>query len=844
MKMKTITLARAAMTLLFATFTTAGAWAENEPALNKVDGVYQITTVNDWNTLAAYVEDGNDCAEMTFLMTGNIGSADEPITRPIGRQLGDDKEKDRMRFAGTFDGGSHTLYIAINTDPEGQNATNWFKYDGKDHKGYCSPFVYVKNATIKNLHVAGSVTTTGQWASGLVGSTGYDKNDGACTIENCQVSVAITANYVSANGHYGNHGGFIGIAEGNATISNSWFDGKFLGKDYQYSAGFIGINKVTATINNCLFNPSEINIENNKITGSCEFSHDIGGSHTLTDAYWVSHFGEPENAQGQKVVAEVAIEIPADGEDYSYYVEKVEAADFNADINNYYYIIKHNPTWEDLVKKMANGGQIDLHAVITAGTEDKALVVPAGKEFTLSLDGTLDRDLMLGTAQADGYVIAVAEGGKLILNGGTIKGGHNTGNGAGIYNEGELIINGSTITGNFTEGNGGGIYNAGTLTINGATITDNSGKNSTNKGIGVYSENSFSIEGNVKIKDNYYTYYQPKQMKVPHNLYLEGDAVMNIAGSINGSSIGVEVGERTNDALAFTNGLNGKGNKGNFFSDMTGIYVFENESGEAYLANLVLELANESEIENKNSNIINDNNGKVATVVLKGRTLFGNNTWNTLCLPFSLTSLTGTPLEGATVMKLDTDNEHDGDKTGFSNGTLNLFFQTAGNKIEAGKPYLVKWETGDNVTDPEFKNVIINKNTAQQTITSKDKNVSFVGSYDTKSIGSTGDNTILYVGRNDKNESTLYYPNGAMTIGACRAYFQLNNGIVAGEPKDNTGVRTIVMNFDDETTGIVTMAKETEVLKEGWFSLDGMKLYKQPTTKGLYILNGRKVVVK
>ena len=809
------------MTLLFATFTSAGAWADSEFLIQDEDGNYLIDDVYDWNTLADYVAAGNDCAGMTFLMTGNIGSADAPVTKPLGRQIGQNKENDRRRFAGTFDGGGLTLTIALNTADEWWTVSN----------GYCSPFAYVKNATIKNLHVVGTVTTTGQWASGLVGSTGYNSNDGSCTIDNCQVSVAITANYVSTGGKYGNHGGFIGIAEGNATITNSWFDGKFLGKDYQYSAGFIGINKVAATINNCLFNPSEINIENNNITGSCEFVHNIGGTHTLTDAYWVSHFGEPENAQGKKVVAELSEEFNPNAENFADLVRTLTAAD-----NNTYYIIKHNPSWIDLQDGMTEGGEINCPS-ITAGSEDVAIIVPSGNEVTLNLIGTLDRDLMLAESMANGYVIKVEQGAILTINGGTITGGHNTSDGAGIYNEGELIINGTTITGNFTEGNGGGIYNAGTLTINGATITNNSGKNSANKGIGVYSKNSFSIKDNVQIKDNYYTYYQPKQMKVPHNLYLEGDAVMNIAGSINGSSIGVEVGERTNDALAFTNGLNGKGNKGNFFSDMTGIYVFENESGEAYLANLVLELANESEIENKNSNIINDNNGKVATVVLKGRTLFGNNTWNTLCLPFSLTSLTGTPLEGATVMKLDTDNEHDGDKTGFSNGTLNLFFQTAGNKIEAGKPYLVKWETGDNVTDPEFKNVIINKNTAQQTITSKDKNVSFVGTYDTKSIGSTGDNTILYMGAG----STLYYPNSAMTIGACRAYFQLNNGIVAGDP---ASVRTIVMNFDDETTGIVTMAKETEVLKEGWFSLNGMKLYKQPTTKGLYILNGRKVVVK
>ena len=810
------------MTLLFATFTSAGAWAGSAFLIQDEEGNYLIDDVDDWNTLADYVAAGNDCEGMTFLMTENVGSADAPVTKPLGRQVGDDKEEDRMRFAGTFDGGDYTLTIALNTEDE------WWTVN----KGYCSPFAYVKNATIKNLHVAGTVTTTGPWASGLVGSTGYDNNDGACTINNCQVSVEINANYVSANGHYGNHGGFIGIAEGNATISNSWFDGKFLGKDYQYSAGFIGINKAAATLNNCLFNPSEITIENNKITGSCEFSHDMhGGTHTLTDAYWVSHFGEPENAQGQKVVAvKPVIVIPSDGETYSYYVEEVAAADFNADNNNYYYIVKHNPTWEDLKKKMALGGQIELHGVITAGSKDEVIVVPNGKEFTLTLDGTLDRDLKFAEAKSDGYVIMVEKGGTLTINGGTITGGKNTGNGGGIYNAGTLNINGTTITENYTQGDGGGIYNVGTLNINGATITGNVSTKENCKGAGVYvaDNGTINIQGDVQIYDNMYKIQKTTVVTAPDNLYL--NTAMTINGSIEGSNIGVQT---SSSDLVFTNGL--KGNNGSldyFSSDKAGYELLWNEEKtEARLFVRTLELANDE----ANSGKLSSFNNKVAKVVLSGRTFVKDGNWNTLCLPFALSNFTGTPLQGAEVKKFTTETSC------FNNGTLTLNFSDNNvTSIEAGKPYIVKWTSGESIENPAFEGVTV-KNTEAMTINSSDGYVSFVGTYDTKSIGEGGDNTKLYIGVNTENESTLYYPNGAMTIGACRAYFQLNNGIVAGDP---ASVRTIVMNFDDETTGIVTMAKETEVLKEGWFSLNGMKLYKEPTTKGLYILNGRKVVVK
>ena len=75
-------------------------------------------------------------------------------------------------------------------------------------------------------------------------------------------------------------------------------------------------------------------------------------------------------------------------------------------------------------------------------------------------------------------------------------------------------------------------------------------------------------------------------------------------------------------------------------------------------------------------------------VKICGRSLYKDGYWNTLCLPFSLDNLTGTPLEGFTVKELDTADKNDGHKTGSENGTLYLNFKDA-SSIEAGKPYLV-----------------------------------------------------------------------------------------------------------------------------------------------------------
>ena len=250
-------------------------------------------------------------------------------------------------------------------------------------------------------------------------------------------------------------------------------------------------------------------------------------------------------------------------------------------------------------------------------------------------------------------------------------------------------------------------------------------------------------------------------------------------------------------------------------------------------------------------------------VKLNGRSLYKDGYWNTLCLPFGLTAaqLEDSPLAGATLMELDTECTNDNRQTGFdaTTGALYLYFKTA-TAIEAGKPYLIKWGTPnsdpnvpiDVIYNPTFTGVTIN-GTGSLSVTSADGAVSFSGNYNPISIGNEGDNTILYMGA----ESTLYYPNAAMDINAFRAYFQLNNGLVCGNPNQGGSINAFVLNFDDETTGIVSIensrffdersGKAERIIENGadaWYTLDGRKLNGKPSAKGIYINNGLKVVIK
>jgi len=124
---------------------------------------------------------------------------------------------------------------------------------------------------------------------------------------------------------------------------------------------------------------------------------------------------------------------------------------------------------------------------------------------------------------------------------------------------------------------------------------------------------------------------------------------------------------------------------------------------------------------------------------------------------------------------------------------------------------------------------------------STDGKVAFCGTYNKMSF-TVDDRSILFLG----GANTLYYPKAGATIGAQRAYFQLN-GITAGDPTN--GVRAFNLNFGDGEASGITTTDYTDYTDytdsdDSWYSLDGRKLDKRPTKAGLYIYGGRKVVVK
>ena len=83
------------------------------------------------------------------------------------------------------------------------------------------------------------------------------------------------------------------------------------------------------------------------------------------------------------------------------------------------------------------------------------------------------------------------------------------------------------------------------------------------------------------------------------------------------------------------------------------------------------------------------------------------------------------------------------------------------------------------------------------------------------------------------NGKAFVFVKNAIEVGPNKAWLSVNN----------SNARAISLVFSDETTKI-TNTNLTNLTNGDWYDLNGRKLNGMPTKKGLYVKNGRKVVVK
>ncbi len=273
--------------------------------------------------------------------------------------------------------------------------------------------------------------------------------------------------------------------------------------------------------------------------------------------------------------------------------------------------------------------------------------------------------------------------------------------------------------------------------------------------------------------------------------------------------------------------------------DEWGFYEFGGRSDGQCVRPVVFRYIELADNEDNSETIENAaNNGNAYDVKLCNRTLYKDGTWNTLCLPFELDEAQiETMLESPeAIMTLSTTN-YDAETS-----TLTLNFVDA-TTIEAGKPYIIKWEPSDNsensesseLKNPIFSGVILS-NTMETVLT---EYAEFIGTTSPVTLAA-GNRDVLYLGANN----TLYSPSVDKVVKSCYAYFELKGGIKAGDKAH--GIRFFRLNFGDgEATSISRLDAGSDVGEDGnWYAIDGRRMNGKPTAKGLYINKGHKLFIK
>ena len=248
---------------------------------------YTIRYADGWDAFCAALQD-NDTYNR---FSGKTVKLADDIT--VSRMAGESQHE----FCGTFDGQGKTLTVS---------------YSGSS---YVAPFSYVDGATIQNLVVEGTISSSGTRAAGVIGETGSPGTTGKSYITNCVSSVTISGDRYT--------GGFsIG---GNVAIEGCVFNGKI--NATSRSGGFIGHSNSAQVIKNSLFAPKD----GSSISGGT-FYYNGGGDVAPVNSYYTRALGTAQGKALHSVTAGDDVTLALSGTATEYTVSGITAYEGNQGI--------------------------------------------------------------------------------------------------------------------------------------------------------------------------------------------------------------------------------------------------------------------------------------------------------------------------------------------------------------------------------------------------------------------------------------------------------------------------------------------------------------------------------
>ena len=241
---------------------------------------------------------------------------------------------------------------------------------------------------------------------------------------------------------------------------------------------------------------------------------------------------------------------------------------------------------------------------------------------------------------------------------------------------------------------------------------------------------------------------------------------------------------------------------------------------------------------------------------------FANGKYSTMMLPFSLNAneQTGQTLTGANIYQFVGVEK--------INGQWIATMQTPTSPLQANTPYLVEPVTNDLTSEGYLTfglnggTVILQTSTSAEGSTNSDWQ--FVGTYTRLVYGTNLSGNVYGFASRDKTVDGVDVLAGEFVkakdgagVPPMRCYLTYKNGeeftgasargMTRGTAEEDLPQSIIVrlVGTNGETTNVMTLDTRTgEISTDGWYDMSGRKLDGKPTNKGLYINNGKKIVIK
>ena len=481
---------------------------------------YMITTEAELNKLATDVNSGTVYSGKYFKLGASITVTD---WTPIGQ-----KGSGINKFAGTFDGNGQTVTI------------NGIKSDlNPDFGGYAGFFGAVKDATIKNLTVAGTIN--GSDVAGVVA-----RLDGASKVINCINKANVTGTSKAA-------GITVKIDGANVVIDGCTNDGEIKCNTVNGAAGIVVYAQgANFTINGCT-NNGEIS---GPFVGGVVFNVSDSGSGIVENC--VNNGSVHSTNAGQNIMTAGIVSVNSKGHE----LKIVNCSNTGVIEGENCSAICYSEYTNDASAPNTNSGEI------------KATVSRTISESTAVLNGNMSIGLTIHpyaavTINSGNYSGSIESKGSLTVAGGTFSAGGN------FYSSGTLVINNGTFargvsvqTGTATINDGDfktdvSCAGNGKLTINGgkfareihasdtSTVNINGGeftfKTDTNEVIDIKAGAKVTISNGVFAQENTYRFCpnNKDRLTVTGGTFVSDAMVTALMGETNAPQATVVDGQNT-----------------------------------------------------------------------------------------------------------------------------------------------------------------------------------------------------------------------------------------------------------------------------------------------------------